>query len=180
MADGFHPLGFGTIMMFGSLEFMSLGSSYDMVLLPPCGDAEPCPEPIPQQSVRGRRSGHHAGGARRGRQRSRISDPTTEARARLALPPIFLTRSPTAPAQRALEEGPAEHQARLLGPTGDRHDLLFGPDQWGRHGSRPLPKRGTKGPHHLVPLHLRMEERQRHFPSSLLGSGTQPPPTPLP
>jgi len=66
---------------------MSLGSGYDMVLLPPRGDAEPRPEPIPPQLVRGRRSGHHAGGAWRGRQRSRISDPTTEARARPALPP---------------------------------------------------------------------------------------------
>jgi len=63
MVDSFHPLCLGTIMMFGSLEFMSLGSGYDMVLLPPRGDAEPRPEPIPPQSVRGRRSGHHAGGA---------------------------------------------------------------------------------------------------------------------
>jgi len=62
MADGFHPLRLGTIMMFGSLEFMSLGSGYDMVLLPPCDDAEPRPETIPPQPVRGRRSGHHAGG----------------------------------------------------------------------------------------------------------------------
>ena len=66
---------------------MSLGSGYDMVLLPPRGDTEPRPEPIPPQPVRGRRSGHYARGARRGRQRSRISDPTTEARARPALPP---------------------------------------------------------------------------------------------
>ena len=87
MADGFHPIRHGTIMMFESLEFMSLDSGYDMVLLPPRDDVEPCPEPIPPQPVRGRRSGHHAGAARRGRQRSRISDPTTEVRACLALPP---------------------------------------------------------------------------------------------
>ena len=87
MADGFHPLCRGTIMMFGSLEFMSLGSGYDMVLLPPRGDDEPHSEPIPPQPVRGRRSGHHAGAARRGCQRSRIFDPTTEARVRPALPP---------------------------------------------------------------------------------------------
>ena len=55
-------------MMFGSLEFMSLGSGYDMVLLPPRDNDELRPEPIPPQLVRGRRSGHHAGGARRGRQ----------------------------------------------------------------------------------------------------------------
>jgi len=47
MADGFHPLRLGTIMMFGSLEFMSLGFGYDMVLLPPHDDAEPRPELIP-------------------------------------------------------------------------------------------------------------------------------------
>jgi len=58
-----------------------------MVLLPPRDDTVPCPEPISPQLVRGRRSGHHAGGAWRGRQRSSIFDPTTEARARPALPP---------------------------------------------------------------------------------------------
>ena len=89
MADGFCLLCLGTIMMFGSLEFMSLGSGYDMVLLPPRDNAEPRPEPIPPQLVRGRPSGHHAGGARRGRQRSRISDPAAEARTRPALPPYI-------------------------------------------------------------------------------------------
>jgi len=49
MADGFHPLHRGTIIMFGSLEFMSLGSGYDMILLPPRNNAEPSPEPIPPQ-----------------------------------------------------------------------------------------------------------------------------------
>jgi len=87
MADKFRLLRLGTIMMFGSLEFMSLGSGYDMVLLPPRDDTEPRPEPISPQPVRGRRSGHHAAGARRGRQRSSIFDPATEARARPALPP---------------------------------------------------------------------------------------------
>jgi len=47
MADGFRPLHLGTIIMFGSLELMSLGSGYDVVLLPPCDNAEPHPEPIP-------------------------------------------------------------------------------------------------------------------------------------
>ena len=46
MADGFRPLRLGTLMRFGSLEFMSLGSGYDMVLLPPREDAKPCPEPL--------------------------------------------------------------------------------------------------------------------------------------
>jgi hypothetical protein len=30
-----HPLQPGTVLRFGSLEFMSLDSSYDMILLPP-------------------------------------------------------------------------------------------------------------------------------------------------
>jgi len=63
MVDGFRPLRLGTIMMFESLEFMSLGSGYDMVLLPPRDDASPRLEPIPPQPVRGRHLGHHAGGA---------------------------------------------------------------------------------------------------------------------
>jgi len=90
---------------------MSLGSSYDMVLLPPRGDTEPHPKPIPPQPVRGRRSGHHAGGARRGRQRSRIPDPTTEARARPALPPHI-------PHQIANSSGPPGARGRARGATG--------------------------------------------------------------
>ena len=66
---------------------MSLGFGYDMVLLPPRDDAEPRPEPIPPQPVRGRRSGHHARGAWGGRRRSSISDLTAKARARSALLP---------------------------------------------------------------------------------------------
>jgi len=87
MADRFRPLHLGTIMRFGSLEFKSLGTGYEMVLLPPRDDAEPCLEPLPPQLVHGRRSGHHVGGAWCGRQRSRISDGTTEARTLPALPP---------------------------------------------------------------------------------------------
>jgi hypothetical protein len=30
-----HPLGLGTVIKLGSLEFMSLGIEYDMALLPP-------------------------------------------------------------------------------------------------------------------------------------------------
>jgi hypothetical protein len=39
MADSEHPLPLATVVWFGSLEFMSLGYSYDMVLLPP--DTQP-------------------------------------------------------------------------------------------------------------------------------------------
>ena len=110
MTDGFRPLRLGTIMMFGSLEFMSLGSGYDMVFLPPRDNVEPRPEPIPPQPVRGRRSGHHAGGDRRGRQRSRISDPATEARTRLALPPHI-------PHQIAHSSGPCGTRGRAHGAS---------------------------------------------------------------
>jgi len=180
MADGFHPLRRGTIMMFGSLEFMSLGSGYDMVLLPPRGDVEPRPEPILPQSVRGSRSGHRAGGNQRGRQRSRISDPTPRLGSVRPSPRIFLIRSPVPLARQALEEGLAGHQAPLPGPTEDHRDL---PSRLGRRGSHdphPSPARGTKGHQHPVLLHLWMNEKQWHLLSFLLGSGTQPPPTPLP
>jgi hypothetical protein len=180
MADGFHPLRRGTIMMFGSLEFMSLGSGYDMVLLPPRDDVEPSPEPIPPQSVRGRRSGHHAGGSRRGRQRSRISDPTSEARTRPAFPPHI-------PHQVARSSGPtgATGRARRASSPGLRTNRGSSrppvpPRSRGRQGPHPSPARGTKGPQHPVLLHLRMKEQQRHLLSYLLGSGMPPPPTPLP
>ena len=35
MADPVRPLHLGTVIWFGSLEFMSLGCEYDMVLLTP-------------------------------------------------------------------------------------------------------------------------------------------------
>jgi hypothetical protein len=35
MADPECPLPLATVIWFGSLEFMSLGHSYDMILLPP-------------------------------------------------------------------------------------------------------------------------------------------------
>jgi hypothetical protein len=35
MADPEHPLPLATVIWFGSLEFMSLGYGYNMVLLPP-------------------------------------------------------------------------------------------------------------------------------------------------
>ena len=180
MADGFHPLRFGTIMMFGSLEFMSLGSGYDMVLLPPRGDAEPRPEPIPPQSVRGRRSGHHAGGARRRRQRSRISDPTTEAKVRSALPPHI-------PHQIAHSSGPTGARGRAHGASSSAPRTNRGssrppvpPRSKGKARLPPDPQKGNKGASSSRPLHLWMEERQRHLPSSLLGLGTLPPLTPLP
>ena len=168
-------------MMFGSLEFMSLGSGYDMVLLPPRGNVEPRPEPILPQTVRGSRLGHCAEGTWRGRQRSRISDPTAEARIRPDLPRIFLIRKPVPLARQALEEGLAGHQAPLPGPTEDHRDLPSCPGQRGRHGLHPSPARGTKGHQHPVLfLHLWMKEKQQHLPSSLLSSGTLPLPTPLP
>ena len=145
MADRFQPLRRGTIMMFGSLEFMSLGSGYDMVLLPPRGGNELRPEPIPPQSVRGRRSGHHAGAARRGRQRSRISDPTTEARVRLALPPhiphqIARSSGPTGVrgrARGALSSAPRTHRGSSRPPAPPRSK--------GKARRAPAPRRRYKG-----------------------------------
>jgi len=145
MIDGFHPLRRGTIMMFGSLEFMSLGSGYDMVLLPPRGDVELCPKPIPPQSVRGRRSGHHAGGARRGRQRSKISDPTTEARVRLALPPHI-------PHQITHSSSPTRARGRARRVSGSASRTNRGssrppvpPRSKGKARLPPVPRKGDKG-----------------------------------
>jgi len=180
MADGSHPLSLGTIMMFGSLEFMSLGSGYDMVLLPPRGDAEPCPKPIPPQPVRGRRSGHHAGGARRGRQRSRISNPNTEARVRTALPPHiphWIAHSSGSTGTRERARGTSSSAPRT---NRGSSRTPFRPGQRAKRGSRPLLRRGTKGPRLLITLHPQIEERHRHLPSSLWDSRAQPPLTPLP
>ena len=35
MAEPIRPLRLGTVIWFGSLEFISLGREYDLVLLPP-------------------------------------------------------------------------------------------------------------------------------------------------
>jgi hypothetical protein len=35
-----QPLQTGTVLRFGSLEFMSLDGSYDMILIPPPGDSD--------------------------------------------------------------------------------------------------------------------------------------------
>jgi len=164
MADGFHPLSLGTIMLFGSLEFMSLGSGYDMVLLPPRGDAEPRPEPILPQPVRGRCSGHHAGGAQRGRQRSRISDPTTEARVRLALPPHI-------PHQIAHSSGPTGARGRACGVSSSTPRI-------NRGSSRPLVPPRSKGKARLPPPPQKRDQgaSTSHHPASTDGGKAAAPP----
>jgi len=145
MAYGFHPLRRGTIMMFRILEFMSLGSGYDMVLLAPRGDVEPCPEPIPPQSVRATRSGHHAGAARWGRRRSRISDPTSEARVRPALPSHI-------PHQIAYSSGSTRARGRPRGASSSAPRTNRGssrppvpPRSKGKARLPPTPQKGDKG-----------------------------------
>ena len=130
---------------------MSLGSGYDMVLLPPRDDVEPSPEPIPPQSVRGRRSGHHAGGSRRGRQRFRISDPTSEARTRPALPPHI-------PHQVARSSGPTGARGRARGASGSAPRTNRGssrppvpPRSKGKARPAPVPRKGDKGASTSVP-----------------------------
>jgi len=134
---------------------MSLGSGYDMVLLPPRGDVEPSPGPIPPQSVRGSRSGHRAGGTRRGRQRSRISDPTTEARTCSALPPHI------------------PHQvARSSGPTGARGRTR------GASSSAPRTNRGSSRP--PVPPRSKVKARPAPVPrKGDKGASTSRPPPPV-
>ena len=70
MADYIRPLRLGTIVWLGSLEFMSLGHEYDMVLLTP--RAPPTDDEVtPRQRRRGRRPG---GRSRRTRQAQREHD----------------------------------------------------------------------------------------------------------
>ena len=95
-------------------------------------------------------------------------------------PHISLTRSPILLAHEAPREGLVEHQALLHGPTGGLHDLLYRPDRRAKHGSHLLLRRRIRGPRLLVTLHPWMEERRLHLLSSLLCSGAQPPPMPLP
>ena len=84
-------------------------------------------------------------------------------------PRIFLTRSPTPPARHALEEGPAALSSAPRTNRGSSRPPVPLRSK-GKAWLPPAPRRGTKGPHHLVSLHLRMEGRQRHLPSSLSGS----------
>jgi hypothetical protein len=51
------PLHLGTVIWFGSLEFMSMGFDYDMVLLPPRAPSNS--DPSSRHRRRGRRLGHH-------------------------------------------------------------------------------------------------------------------------
>ena len=124
---------------------MSLGSGYDMVLLPPRGGTELRPEPIPPQSVCGRHSGHHAKGARRGRQRSRISDPTTEDRVRPALPLHI-------PQQIAHSSDSTRARGRARRTSGSASRTDRGPSQppvppplKGKVRLPPVPQKGDKG-----------------------------------
>jgi hypothetical protein len=54
MAGFHHPLRLGMVIKFGSLEFMSLGIKYDMVLLPPgpLADTQEHPDVCPRPSCR--------------------------------------------------------------------------------------------------------------------------------
>ena len=147
---------------------MSLGSGYDMVLLPPRGDAEPRPEPIPPQSVCGRRSGHHAGGARRGRQRSRISDPTAEARVRPALPPHI-------PHQIAHSSGPTGARGRARGASSSA-------SRTNRGSSRPPVPPRSKGKAKLPPPPQKKDRgasTSRHPPPTDRGETMAPPELPF-
>ena len=69
MADPVRPLRLGTVIWFGSLEFMSLGHEYNMVLLtpraPPTDDDVTHPQPRRRRRPGGR--SHRARQARRER-----------------------------------------------------------------------------------------------------------------
>ena len=67
MADPIRPLRLGTVVWFGSLEFMSLGHEYDMVLLTP--RAPPSDDEVTHRQPRRRR--RPGGRSRRARQARR-------------------------------------------------------------------------------------------------------------
>jgi len=139
-----------------------------MVLFPPRGDAEPHPEPIPPQSVRGRRSGYHAGGARRGHQRSRISDPTTEARVRPALPPHILH-------QIAHSSGPTGARGRASGASSSA-------PRTNRGSSRPPVPPRSKGKARILPPPQKKDQgasTSRHPPPTDGEETTAPPELPF-
>ena len=70
MADPVRPLRLGTVIWFGSLEFMSLGHEYDMVLLTP--RAPPTDGDVTHRQPRRRR--RPCGRSRRARQARREHD----------------------------------------------------------------------------------------------------------
>jgi len=147
---------------------MSLGSGYDVVLLPSRGDAKPHPEPTPPHSVCGRRSGHHAGGARRGCQRSRISDPATEARVHPALPPHI-------PHQIAHSSGPTGARGRARGASSSTPRTDSGSSR------PPIPPR-SKGKARLPPPPRKRDQgasTSRRPPSTDGGKAAAPPELPL-
>jgi hypothetical protein len=60
------PLPLGTVIWFESLEFMSLGHAYDMVLLPPRALSDD--NSSPHRKKRGRQPGHHGHHSHRARR----------------------------------------------------------------------------------------------------------------
>ena len=134
---------------------MSLGSGYDMVLLPPRGDVDLRPEPTPPQSVRGRCLGHRTGATRWGRQRSRISNPTTEAKVRPALPPHV-------PHQIAYSSGSTRARGRARGASSPA-------PRTNRGSSRPPVSPRSKGKERLPPVPQKRDEGA--------SSSRPPPPT---
>ena len=96
MADPVRPLRLGTVIWFGSLEFMSLGHEYDVVLLTP--QAPPTDDDVtPQQPRRRRRPGrrsHHARQARHGRDHPDTTQAQGDAPRSIGIPrPAVGTRS---------------------------------------------------------------------------------------
>ena len=69
MVDPIRPLRLGTVIWFGSLEFMSLGREYDLVLLPPRAPLanDGITHPQPRRRRRPGRCSRHTRQARRGR-----------------------------------------------------------------------------------------------------------------
>jgi len=73
MADEPRPVPAGTVLRFGSLDFVATGNSFDMELLPP----EANPDTLTPPTRRNRRSGQRARQAGMEQRRvARLSSPT--------------------------------------------------------------------------------------------------------
>jgi len=108
MADGTRLLPTGTVLRFGSLEFIATGNGYDMELLPPGADPY-TPAPPPQ---RRRRSGQRARQARMERRTAaRLSSPTWVETG--VPPPVAAVEDATSSPPKVAAAPPEENAAKL-------------------------------------------------------------------
>ena len=95
-----------TVIWFGSLEFMSTGSGYDMILLSIKGPGGACIAPT---RLRARRRPHHHASPPKRRRGQRHHHPTASSR-------------PTVHARQEVAQEPTAPRAKTVGMTAQRHE----------------------------------------------------------